>query len=72
MTEAVRVAHRQEAGVVAQLLDDFNRKYETPSPGPALLTARLQQLLAGRDVFAVLIGDPACGVGLLTLRPNVC
>lgn len=71
MNETVRVAHSDEAGVVAQLLDDFNHEYETPSPGPDVLTARLQRLLAGGDVVAILIGDPAAGVGLLTLRPNV-
>lgn len=71
MEESVRVAHSRDAGVVAQLLDDFNREYDTPSPGVAVLTARLGQLLGGGEVFAVLGGDPAYGVGLLTLRPNV-
>lgn len=71
MSETVRMALSDEAGLVAQLLDDFNREYDTPSPGPDVLTARLQHLLAGREVVAVLIGDPAAGVGLLTLRPNV-
>lgn len=71
MSETVRRALSGEASLVAQLLDDFNREYDTPSPGPDVLTARLQHLLAGREVVAVLIGDPAAGVGLLTLRPNV-
>lgn len=71
MEERVWVAHDREAGVVARLLDDFNREYDTPSPGVAVLTERLEQLLAGGQVCAVLTGDPACGVGLLTLRPNV-
>ena len=72
MDSSVRVAKpRDDAGVVAQLLDDFNREYDTPSPGAAVLTARLEQLLAGSGVVALLAGDPADGVGLLTLRPNV-
>ena len=71
MEERVWVAHDREAGVVARLLDDFNREYDTPSPGVPVLTERLEQLLAGGQVSAVLVGDPACGVGLLTLRPNV-
>ena len=71
MHEHVWVAHDQEAGVVARLLDDFNHEYDTPSPGVPVLTERLEQLLAGGQVSAVLVGDPACGVGLLTLRPNV-
>ena len=56
---------------MARLLDDFNREYDTPSPSVPVLTERLEQLLAGDQVSAVLVGDPACGVGLLTLRPNV-
>ncbi len=71
MEESVWVAHSRDAAVVAKLLDDFNREYDTPTPGVAVLTARLEQLLAGGDVIAVLVGDPACGIGLLTLRPNV-
>ena len=71
MEDGVWVANSREASVVAQLLDDFNREYATPSPGVPVLTERLRQLLAGGQVTAVLVGDPAYGVGLLTLRPNV-
>ena len=71
MAEVVRVAGLHDARVVAQLLDDFNREYETPSPGVAVLTERLQKLLGGREVYAVLVGEPVYGVALLTLRPNV-
>ena len=71
MTATARVATADEARVVAQLLHDFNGEYDTPSPGPEVLTERLQQLLAGPEVFAILIGDPSLGVGLVTLRPNV-
>ena len=69
--EGVRVADPRDAGVVAQLLDDFNREYETPSPGVATLTERLEKLLVGGEMFAVLVGEPVYGVGVLTLRPNV-
>ncbi|MDQ6648505.1 MAG: GNAT family N-acetyltransferase [Actinomycetota bacterium] len=72
MAESVRVAQTPgDAQVVAQLLDEFNREFVVPSPGVAVLTARLEQLLVGSEVVAVLVGDPTCGVGLLTLRPNV-
>ena len=71
MPDAVRAAGPDEAGVVAQLLDAFNREYATPTPGPGVLTSRLQQLLAGADVIALLVAEPAVGVALLTLRPNV-
>lgn len=71
MPHVVRTAGIAEAGVVGRLLDDFNREYDTPTPGPDVLAARLRRLLAGRDVVAVLAGDPAVGVALVTLRPNV-
>ena len=66
-----RTARADEAAIVAELLDAFNREYETPTPGPAVLAQRLTHLLAGGDVVALLIGEPAIGVALLTLRPNV-
>ena len=53
------------------MLDAFNREYHAPTPGPDVLIARLHSLLAGSDVIAFLAGDPAVGLALLTLRPNV-
>lgn len=70
MEEDVRLAHSSDAGVVAQL-HDVNQEYETPSPGVAVLTARLEQLLAGPDAARSSSVLPRAGVGLLTLRPNV-
>jgi hypothetical protein len=55
---APRVARSAEAATVAQLLDAFNREFETPTPGTAELTTRLERLLAGADEIAVLAGDP--------------
>lgn len=46
MEHVVRMATVAEAEVVARLLDDFNREYDTPTPGAGVLTARLRQLLA--------------------------
>jgi GNAT superfamily N-acetyltransferase len=60
-----------DAALVAELLDRFNREYNTPTPGPAVLAARLERLLSSRNVLALLAGDPAVGLALLTLRPNV-
>lgn len=67
----VRAARAAEAAVVAQLLHDFNTEFDTPSPGPGVLTPRLEHLLAGREVFALLVGEPPEGLALVTLRPNV-
>ncbi len=66
-----RVATAPDAATVARLLDTFNREYDTPTPGTAVLATRLGRLLAGADVIALLTGDPAVVVALLTLRPNV-
>jgi hypothetical protein len=65
-----RVATVAEAATVATSLDAFNREYRTPTPGPAVLAIRLRRLLAGTEVIALLAGDPAVAVALLTLRPT--
>jgi GNAT superfamily N-acetyltransferase len=66
-----RRAVAADAAVVAQLLHDFNTEFATPTPGPEVLAARLEHLLAGDDVVAVLGGEPAGGLAVVTLRPNV-
>jgi GNAT superfamily N-acetyltransferase len=66
-----RVATVAESATVAGLLDTFNREFDTPTPGTAVLTTRLERLLDGGDVVALLAGEPAVAVALLTLRPNV-
>jgi len=66
-----RVATPDDAATVAGLLDAFNREYDTPTPGAAVLATRLERLLSQEDVIALLAGDPAVAVALLTLRPNV-
>lgn len=67
----VRVAGAGDADVVAALLHDFNTEFDTPSPGVALLAARLRRLLPTGATIALLAGDPPSGVALITLRPNV-
>ena len=66
-----RHALPEDAATVAALLDAFNREFDTPTPGVAILQTRLESLLARDDVIALLVGEPAAGVALLTLRPNV-
>ncbi len=69
--DAPRAATVADAATVARLLDAFNLEYDTPTPGSTVLTTRLRRLLAGGEVIALLAGDPAVAVALLTLRPNV-
>jgi GNAT superfamily N-acetyltransferase len=70
-TDLPRLATPDDADAVARLLDAFNREYDTPTPGTAVLATRLERLLVREDLIALLSGDPACAVALLTLRPNV-
>ncbi|GAA1962465.1 GNAT family N-acetyltransferase [Microbacterium deminutum] len=67
-------AHRagpSDAAVVARLLHDFNTEFDTPTPGAVALTRRLESLLAESNTIAYLIGEPAVGVALVTMRSNV-
>jgi GNAT superfamily N-acetyltransferase len=65
------MAEPLEARAVAELLDAFNREFATPTPGPDILAARLQTLLAGDAMVAFVSGEPPVAVALMTLRPNV-
>jgi len=67
----VRLARPQDAPSAAALLHDFNVEFSTPTPGVAVLAARLETLLGGRATLALLAGDPAIGLALITLRENV-
>lgn len=66
-----RLATVADAADVARLLHDFNTEFATPTPTVEWLTARLGELLAGDDTFAVLAGEPPVALALVTLRPNV-
>jgi GNAT superfamily N-acetyltransferase len=66
-----RLATPGEAIVVAELLDAFNQEFGTPTPGIRVLAERLTALLEREDTLALLVGEPAVGVALVTLRPNV-
>ncbi len=71
MTAHVRWAEGADAPVVARLLHDFNSEFDAPSPGPEVLAPRVEELLASGTTTALLAGDPAVAVALLTSRPNV-
>jgi GNAT superfamily N-acetyltransferase len=66
-----RAARAPDARAVAELLDAFNREFDTPTPGVPVLAARLERLLAEADLIALLAGEPPCAVAVLTLRPGV-
>lgn len=66
-----RLATVDDADEVARLLHDFNLEFDAPSSGASVLAPRLRALLATDTTFAILAGDPAIAVALVTLRANV-
>ncbi|WP_247045408.1 GNAT family N-acetyltransferase [Arthrobacter rhizosphaerae] len=66
-----RRATTADAATVARLLHDFNTEFDTPTPGPDALKRRLTYLLAGDDLVALVVGEPATGLAVLSFRPNV-
>jgi GNAT superfamily N-acetyltransferase len=66
-----RLATVADAAEVGRLLHDFNAEFDTPTPGADVLAGRLRELLEGPETFAILAGDLAVAVALVTLRPNV-
>ncbi|MER7272629.1 GNAT family N-acetyltransferase [Micromonospora carbonacea] len=67
----VRPATASDADLVAELLDAFNREFDTPTPGPRVLAARLRRLLVGEHFLVLLGGAPAVGVAVLSFRPSL-
>jgi GNAT superfamily N-acetyltransferase len=68
---AIRRAEAGDAATVAQLLHDFNSEYEDYTPGVAVLTERLGELLADGEITVLLAGDPPTGFALFRLRPSL-
>ena len=66
----VRVITAEEAPLAARLLDDFNREYDEPSPGPEWLAAHLATLLDSGETVALVAGE-ADGIGVLRLRASL-
>jgi GNAT superfamily N-acetyltransferase len=67
----VRFATPADAPSAAQLLWDFNTEFDAATPPVAELATRLEQLLATDTTLAILGGEPAVAIGLVTLRNNV-
>src|SRR5687767_8969015 len=72
MTEfRVREMTPADVTTAAEMLDAFNREFDTPTPGPAVLARRLPRLTADGRLTVLLSGEPAVGVAVVSLRPNV-
>jgi len=64
----VRRASEDDATVVAQLLHDFNREFDDPTPEVPVLAARVRELLAGGDTLVLLAGIGPDGIAVLRFR----
>jgi ribosomal protein S18 acetylase RimI-like enzyme len=68
---AVRVGGQPDADAVGQLLHDFNREFDEPTPDPARLAARIRELLAGGDTTVLLGGPGPDGLAVLRFRAAI-
>jgi ribosomal protein S18 acetylase RimI-like enzyme len=66
----VRRAHADEAHSVAQLLHDFNREFDEPTPPVADLEQRIARLLRGGDTVILLLGTGPDGLAVLRFRES--
>ena len=66
---AVRRAVVTDAEAIGQILDQFNREFGEPSPGARVLAERVRELLAKREMAALLGGAGPHGVVVLRFRP---
>lgn len=67
----VRLAGREDAGAIGQLLNEFNREFDEPTPAPSALAERLRQLIEGGDTLVVLAGDGPDGLAVLRFRAAI-
>jgi ribosomal protein S18 acetylase RimI-like enzyme len=68
---AVRRAHPDDARAIAQLLHDFNREFDEPTPPVADLEQRIAQLLRGGDTVILLVGESPDGLAVLRFRDSI-
>ncbi|HEX4093026.1 MAG TPA: GNAT family N-acetyltransferase [Trebonia sp.] len=71
MAHLVRLADSADAGVIGQLLHDFNREFDEPTPAPAALAQRLRLLIEGGDTAVLLAGAGPDGLAVLRFRAAI-
>jgi ribosomal protein S18 acetylase RimI-like enzyme len=67
----VRRATADDAEAVGWLLDDFNREFDEPTPGPEALAERVRELLAGGDTVVLVGGAGPDGLAVLRFRLSI-
>ena len=68
---SVRRAGPAEVESIGQLLHDFNKEFDEPTPGPEALADRIRQLLAARETAVLIAGDGPDGLAVLRFRPGI-
>ena len=71
MESLVRFAGLDDAGAVGQLLYDFNREFDEPTPAPTALADRMRQLLKSGGTLVLLGGDGPDGLAVLRFRAAI-
>ncbi|MBO0703510.1 MAG: GNAT family N-acetyltransferase [Candidatus Dormibacteraeota bacterium] len=71
MDLSVRTATDADAGVVAQLLYDFNVEFDSPTPPVPALSRRLSELMGGEETVVLLGGSGPDGLAVLRFRPSI-
>jgi ribosomal protein S18 acetylase RimI-like enzyme len=71
MSRQIRLADRDDADAIGQLLYAFNREFDEPTPAPPALAERMRQLLDGGDTLVVLGGDGPDGLAVLRFRAAI-
>jgi ribosomal protein S18 acetylase RimI-like enzyme len=67
----VRRAGVRDADAAGRLLDDFNREFDEPTPGPQALAERVRALLEHGDTIVLLGGEGPDGLAVLRFRPAI-
>jgi ribosomal protein S18 acetylase RimI-like enzyme len=71
MSDLVRIAGHDDAGVIGSLLCAFNQEFNEPAPPPEALAERMLQLLDGGDTVVLLAGDGPDGLAVLRFRATI-
>lgn len=67
----IRRARPHDAAAIAQLLHDFNREFDEPTPPVAELAERLADLLSREETVILLAGDGPDGLAVLRFRQAI-
>jgi len=67
----IRSAERADADSIGQLLHDFNREFDEPTPTPSALADRVRQLLGVGDTTILFGGTGPDGLAVLRYRAAI-